>query len=240
MSKKIRQIVDVVAKVVLDTGTKLAQQEGTQALAQAQALKQTLQDSLDTNPAYRSMWQQFQANPQENAPILAEIIKVMYQNDSNLAQRLDTLLDAYQQVPQPSIRENSTNINTGGGAYIGGAVQVSDGSQFSGRDQTIVTQNAIETAQVFQDFYRQISENPELNDMDKADIKAELKEVETELTKGPQANENMIRRRLRNIQRMAPDILDVILTTFANPMLGLGTVAKKVAEKMKTSADEKD
>jgi hypothetical protein len=32
---------------------------------------------------------------------------------------------------------------------------------------------------------------------------------------------------------MAPDILDVVLATFANPVAGAGMVIKKIAEKMK-------
>jgi hypothetical protein len=36
---------------------------------------------------------------------------------------------------------------------------------------------------------------------------------------------------------MAPDIYDVIITTFANPVAGLGMVAKKVAEKMRAEAE---
>ena len=34
------------------------------------------------------------------------------------------------------------------------------------------------------------------------------------------------------IQRIAPDILDVVMATIANPAAGFGMVAKKVAEKM--------
>jgi hypothetical protein len=34
---------------------------------------------------------------------------------------------------------------------------------------------------------------------------------------------------------MAPDILDVVIATIANPLAGLGLVSKKIAEKAKVS-----
>jgi hypothetical protein len=81
-----------------------------------------------------------------------------------------------------------------------------------------------------------VAQKPDLAPQEKADVQAELQEVEQELRKGEQADETFIQRRLRNVKRMAPDILDVVLTTFANPVLGMGMVAKKVAEKMKADA----
>lgn len=238
MTTEAHQIVDVLAKTLPDDGAALAQREGLQALVKAQTLKQVVQNSLGNDPSYRSMWQQFLADPQTNAPILVEVIQVLCQNDPILTQRLNILLCDYRKTEKKRVEGNITSINSGGGAYIGGAVQVGDGSQFAGRDQTIVTQDATEITRVFLDFYREIAERSDLSPTDKADIKAELKDIENELAKGARADEDMIRRRLRNVQRMAPDILDVVLTTFANPLLGLGMVVKKIAEKMKSEAEK--
>ena len=44
-------------------------------------------------------------------------------------------------------------------------------------------------------------------------------------------DEGFLSRRLRNIARMAPDVLDVVVATLANPLAGLGVAAKKLAEK---------
>lgn len=239
MTTEAHQIVDVIAKIVPDDGAALAQSEGTQALVQAQALEHVVQDLMNNDPAYHSMWQQFQADPRMNAPILVGIIQVIYQNDPIVAQELDMLLAAYQQVARSSVKGKTTTIATGGGAYIGGAVQLGAGAQFAGRDQIVIAQNPKEIAHAFQGFYRQVAEHSDLTVTDKADVKADLEEIEGELAKGAKANESMIHRRLRNIQRMAPDILDVVLTTFANPVAGLGMAAKKIAEKMKSEAEEK-
>ncbi len=50
---------------------------------------------------------------------------------------------------------------------------------------------------------------------DKEDLKAEVQDLQTEVAKGEEANESFLERRLRNIKRMAPDILETIATTFA-------------------------
>ena len=39
--------------------------------------------------------------------------------------------------------------------------------------------------------------------------------------------------RSRNIARIAPDMLDMVVATLANPLAGLGMVVKKIAEKAK-------
>ena len=59
-----------------------------------------------------------------------------------------------------------------------------------------------------------------------------------EAQKGDKADESFLRRHLRNIQRMAPDIFDVVIGSLINPLAGLGMAVKKVAEKAKAEADK--
>lgn len=139
----------------------------------------------------------------------------------------------------------SGNVNTGGGDFVGrdkkvtatgpGSIAVGGsvtGSQLvTGSGNVIV--DKIET--VFAPIYRQIDTHPALPPGDKADLKAETQDLEAELKKGDAADEGFLARRLRNIRRMAPDILDVILAAMGGPAPGFGMVAKKVAEEMKRS-----
>jgi len=67
-------------------------------------------------------------------------------------------------------------------------------------------------------------------------LKSEVKELQKEDQKGPDADETRVARSLRNIKRMVPDIIEVILTTICNPEAGFGVEAKKMAEKMKAEA----
>lgn len=87
----------------------------------------------------------------------------------------------------------------------------------------------------FEHVYRQIAEHPKLNATEKADLHAEVKEIEDE-ARQPSPNESFLERRLRSVQRMAPDILDVVLATLGNPAAGFGMVVKKVAEKIRAEA----
>ncbi len=155
-------------------------------------------------------------------------------------------------------KNEKREVDTGGGTYIGGDVDTG-GGDFVGRDKVVRAEGpgsvaiggnvsgsnivtgsgnvvASRVEATFSSIYQQIDQHPQLAAEDKADLKAETREVESELKKGDQADESFLARRLRNIRRMAPDILDVILAAMANPAAGFGMVAKKVAEQMKAGA----
>ncbi len=119
---------------------------------------------------------------------------------------------------------------SGGSVVIGGNVT---GSTIQTGNNNMV--GSSKTVNVFLPIYREI-ENSNLPAMDKEDLKVDVTEIETELAKGDDANESFLTRRLRNIQRMSPDILEVAVATLANPAAGLGMVAQKVAEKMRAEA----
>ncbi len=156
--------------------------------------------------------------------------------------------------------EKSSNINTSGGTFIGGSVNTG-GGDFVGRDKvtqaqsggiaiggnvtgsTIITGNhnlvgstVNLQAEYIQQILAKIEKQPDLHPDDKADLKAAVQEIQEEDGKGNEADESFIARRLRNIRRTAPDILEVVLTTIGNPSAGFGLVARKVAEKMKADA----
>jgi hypothetical protein len=71
---------------------------------------------------------------------------------------------------------------------------------------------------------------------DKAYFKAEVEDVEAEVAKGEEANLGFLERRLCNLQRMAPDILEVVISTLGNPSLGVATAIRKALEKAKADA----
>ncbi|OQY82053.1 MAG: hypothetical protein B6D40_09760, partial [Anaerolineae bacterium UTCFX3] len=90
--------------------------------------------------------------------------------------------------------------------------------------------NRINIKSKFSEIYRQVDERADLPAADKADLKSELQTFEDEDKKGPESNEGFLAQRLRNVKRIAPDILEVALATIANPAAGFGVIAKKVAE----------
>jgi len=126
-------------------------------------------------------------------------------------------------------------IDTGGGAYIGGSVNTG-GGKFVGRDDFSTTSaSADELAQAFEKIYAAIEARPNTSARDKADLKAEVQDAQAEVAKGEQASEDFLSRRLRNIQRMAPDILDVAESALAGPAAALGTVLQKVVKKIRAA-----
>jgi len=94
-----------------------------------------------------------------------------------------------------------------------------------------------EIKSLFDQLYSDIEARPEISPAKKEDIKAEVKDIQNTVTEAAQKNEKVdegfLSRRFRNIARMAPDVLDVVVATLGNPLAGLGVAAKKIAEKAK-------
>jgi hypothetical protein len=130
-------------------------------------------------------------------------------------------------------QENRT-VDTGGGSYIEGNVETG-GGDFVGRDQISNVYYSLEVDRLFQTIYAHL-DRKDLPAAHREDLQADLKEVEQEVAKGDQVDEGFLARRLRNIQRMAPDILDVILASIVNPVAGGLLALRKIVEKMKAEA----
>ena len=189
--------------------------------------------------------------------MLVAALETLFHADVALAQRLDALLAEYRQAPRPAgastIVTDSRRIDTGGGAYIDGNVDV--GGDFVGRDSVSITGdgNVVgdhssatviktqtgtgEVEKLFARLLADLEARTDLPPADKEDVAVELDEVQAEVAKGERADEGLLARRLRNIGRMAPDILDVVLTTLANPVAGVAMVARKVAQRMKAESE---
>jgi hypothetical protein len=114
---------------------------------------------------------------------------------------------------------------------IGGSVQ---GSNIVMGNNNTVSNNSINIAPLFDEIYRGLDIRIDLKADKKQDVKEELKEIQAALEE-PQPDENFITRRFRNLQRMAPDMVDVVFETLKNPISGVATVIQKIAKKM---ADE--
>jgi hypothetical protein len=89
--------------------------------------------------------------------------------------------------------------------------------------------------QLFEELYAEIEAHPKPSPSSKEDIKAEVQEIETIVTQAAQKNEKVdegfLTHRFRNIARMAPDVLDLVVAMLANPLAGLGVAIRKIAEK---------
>lgn len=132
-------------------------------------------------------------------------------------------------------RESSkrTNVRVGNISSVSGNVNIAGGNVTT--HQTTTGLSAAEIKGLFDQLYAKIDARPYTPLTDKEDLKAEVKEIQATVTEAAKENkkvdESFLARRFRNIARMAPDILDVVVATLANPLAGLGIAVKKIAEK---------
>jgi hypothetical protein len=122
-----------------------------------------------------------------------------------------------------------------GSVIIGGNV---DRSNIVVGDNNVVSNQVAQIAPLFKVIFEAVESQPNLTPSEKEDVKAELQEVQTALEE-PQPDETFIARRLRNIKRMAPEIVEVAVATLTNPVGGVAEVIKRIAAKMAEDANAK-
>lgn len=122
-----------------------------------------------------------------------------------------------------------------GSVIIGGNV---DRSNIVVGDNNVVSNQVAQIAPLFKIIFEAVESQPNLTPSEKEDVKAELQEVQTALEE-PQPDETFIARRLRNIKRMAPEIVEVAVATLTNPVGGVAEVIKRIAAKMAEDANAK-
>jgi len=134
-----------------------------------------------------------------------------------------------------TISSKTTSIRVRNISDISGNVNVAGGNITT--HQTTTGLNAADIKQLFESLYTAIDSHTSTLPAAKEDLKAEVQEIQATVTEAAKKNEKVdesfLARRLRNIARMAPDILDVVVATLANPLAGLGIAVKKIAEKAK-------
>ena|SRR5258706_3737493 len=131
--------------------------------------------------------------------------------------------------------DNQVNIKVGNISGISGEVNIASGDITTNR--TTSGLSAADIKQLFNQLYTAIEASTKTSPNNKEDIKAEVKEIQSTVTEAARKNEKVdvsfLSRRFRNIARMAPDVLDVVVATLGNPLAGLGVAVKKIAEKAK-------
>jgi hypothetical protein len=103
-----------------------------------------------------------------------------------------------------------------------------------GRGAKAVISQAETTAQLRKwrkNMEKWIDAQQDLLPADKTELKDNVAKVAEEVSKGKQADSGRLERLLNVILSIAPDIFDVAITTLANPLAGLGLVAKKIGER---------
>jgi hypothetical protein len=131
--------------------------------------------------------------------------------------------------------DKNTNIKVGNISNTSGEVNIAGGDIAHVENKAGL--NSAELKELFNQLYLTIEAKADILPVDKVDLRAEIQEVQSVVTQAvmedEKVDEKSLARRFRNIARMAPDILDVVVATLANPLAGLGVAVKKIAEKAK-------
>ena len=129
--------------------------------------------------------------------------------------------------PKPQVVQGGINIK--GNATF-------KGSKVAGRDN--VEKHITNVNLSFAPVYHALKENATIPPAAKKKIEASVKQIEKEARKGEAAKVSFIQQRLENIEKMAPDIADVIIATLQNPIAGASVALRKVLVKMKSAKAE--
>jgi hypothetical protein len=121
------------------------------------------------------------------------------------------------------------HVNIERGIHVGGSVS---NSNLIAGDHNTVNSSATHIQNVLAPVYNAI-QGSERKPAEKTDLTADVKEIEAQVVQGELVDESILSRRLRNLQRMAPDIGDVALAALAGPGAVVHAVVKKIAEKVK-------
>jgi hypothetical protein len=113
-----------------------------------------------------------------------------------------------------------------------GAVPIGRGAQATVSQGLSVA----DLATLFKSIYQQIEARPADPSVDKEEVIETVQKIEQEAAKIEQANPAKMERWLGNLAKMAPDILEVTVATLTNPVVGVATVIRKIAEKAKKEA----
>ena len=131
--------------------------------------------------------------------------------------------------------QQQVNIKVGNITGISGEVNIA-GEDIT-TNKTVNGLSAADIKLLFDQLYNNIDARANVSSADTEDLKAELKEIQATVTEASKKNEKVdesfLSRRFRNIARIAPDVLDVVVATLGNPLAGLGVSVKKIAEKAK-------
>lgn len=117
-------------------------------------------------------------------------------------------------------------VTIGAGAQVG---QVAAGRSITQTQQQGAS--AQDLAALFKTVYQTIDRRAEDANVDKDDLKDTVKKIEKESAKGESANPVKVENWLNYLKSIAPDILEVTAAALLNPLAGIATAIRKIAEK---------
>jgi hypothetical protein len=115
-----------------------------------------------------------------------------------------------------------------------------------GRAKVDISQSSVHKSddpgfeRLFELLEERVKARPEDPDVEKQEIQEQVKQIKAEAAQGEKANLNKLERWIRNLSRMAPDIVDVMAASFGGPISGFTAVIQKIATRVKAESENKD
>lgn len=124
------------------------------------------------------------------------------------------------------------HIDTGGGAYVGGGVNVT-GGDFVGRDKITQGQSPRDLEPLFASLLAAVAQ--QVAPAQQGAAMQAVQELKAEVAKGSQADDSKLGRIIDGLAAMVPGAIGTVVSLFASPILsGLaGPVTKFVLDKLK-------
>lgn len=158
-------------------------------------------------------------------------------NFAQLIQAIEARMETREaKEPQTMPEEKAskpTHVNTGGGVFIGGSVHTG-GGDFVGRDKIVYGnefrgEGGHEIAAAFAKLQTALEAKPDTPE--KMVATQAVKGLEEEAKKGAQASEETIQKWFQFLLTTLPDVGQVAVETYMNPIKGLSTAFQKTAKK---------
>lgn len=119
---------------------------------------------------------------------------------------------------------------------------ISGGTGFAiGRGaQAVVTQHTGEGIDQISTLFRTLEQmvSTIANEADRKVAESAIETLEAEARKGDQGDESTIKKWLNFLAETAPDAWEVAIDAFTNPIRGVGTVFKKIADRAKLEREK--
>ena len=131
--------------------------------------------------------------------------------------------------------KENRSIKVKNGIYNEGNVNIKGGDFIVGNQFKTVSN----TENWFLPIYQKVAKRPKTSTQKREILRNDVKEIETEIQKGANADKKVISQRFENLKKMAPDILETVLATLANPVGGISLVVTKLAKKVSDDAQDK-
>lgn len=132
-------------------------------------------------------------------------------------------------------RKDSVNEGIQAENVSGQAIAVGKNAQAT-VNQTVDSGVTVDLQKAFEGINKKVEALPD--GPDKEIAKSAVTALKDEAKKGDEAKEENVKKWLNFLLQSSPDIWDVAVASFTNPILGIGTAFKKVADRAKEEQEK--